>query len=171
MCALRVCVYSARRRRGRSGAPKKQPLTTTMWLKNVCMCVRIYIALNSFYSYNEVRWGGGTVYRRFSLLSFKFHQTTCNSMQFIGKLRLHFEVFFLLMVQTKWIKIHDLCTATAAARTRRVVYRPLIIKSKTFFFCSSYRLVLSTHTPKIARIARAAFNVHTTVRRKTTPRI
>lgn len=34
-------------------------------------------------------------------------ETTCNSMQFVGKLRLRVEVFFF-SVQTKWIKIHVL---------------------------------------------------------------
>lgn len=34
-------------RKGRGGTPKKQPLTTTMWLKNVCMCVCVF-AFRSF---------------------------------------------------------------------------------------------------------------------------
>lgn len=44
---------------------------------------------------------------------------------------------------------HITCTTAAAARTKR---RPLIIKSKTFFFCQSYRRLVcsSTHTSDIS---------------------
>lgn len=76
---VQECVFVGRK--GRSGVPKKQPLTTTMWLKNVCVCVCVS---RSFYS---------SVYR-------------CG-VQFDGKLRLRFEVFFS-SERTKWIKIYVL---------------------------------------------------------------